>query len=79
MIATTGAVRYEPLAVAALIVCRTRVGVLMMLEKSPSWKAPEAARARTGRPSSYKPEYVKMAKHVAKLGATDADLLSSSE
>jgi hypothetical protein len=46
----------------------------MMLEKSPSRKAPETARARTGRPSSYKPEYARMVKHVAKLGATDADL-----
>jgi hypothetical protein len=45
-----------------------------MLKKSTSRKAPEAARARTGRPSSYKPEYVKMAKQAAKLGATDADL-----
>jgi Transposase IS116/IS110/IS902 family len=34
-----------------------------------------ADRARqVGRPSSYKPEYAKMAKHVAKLGATDKDL-----
>jgi transposase-like protein len=35
---------------------------------------PEAARGRAGRPSSYKPEYVNMAKQAAKLGATDADL-----
>jgi hypothetical protein len=46
----------------------------MMREKSPSRKAPETSRARTGRPSSYKPEYAKMVKHVAKLGATDTDL-----
>jgi hypothetical protein len=48
----------------------------MMVKKSTSQKAllPEAARARTGRPSSYKPEYVNMAKQAAKLGATDADL-----
>jgi transposase-like protein len=30
--------------------------------------------ARRGRPSSYKPDYANMAKHAAKLGATDADL-----
>jgi hypothetical protein len=48
----------------------------MMLKRSTSQKAPfpRVARARVGRPSSYKPEYAKMAKHVAKLGATDADL-----
>jgi transposase-like protein len=46
----------------------------MMLKKSTSQKAPAAARARTGRPSSYKPEYAKMVKHAARLGATDADL-----
>jgi transposase-like protein len=44
----------------------------MMLEKSPRWKAPEGARARTGR--RYKREHVNMAKHAARLGATDADL-----
>ena len=32
------------------------------------------ARAHVGRPSSYKPEYAKMARHLCKLGATDADL-----
>jgi hypothetical protein len=39
----------------------------MMLKKSTSQKAlvPEAAPARVGRPSSYKPDYAKMAKHVA--------------
>jgi transposase-like protein len=48
----------------------------MMLKKSTSHKVPppEVARARLGRPSSYKPEYVNMAKQAAKLGATDADL-----
>jgi hypothetical protein len=48
----------------------------MMLKKSTSQKIPtrEVVRARLGRPSSYKPEYVNMAKHAAKLGATDADL-----
>jgi hypothetical protein len=35
---------------------------------------PAAARARGGRPSSYKPEYAKMAFYLCKLGATDADL-----
>jgi hypothetical protein len=37
----------------------------MMLKKSASKKAllPEAARPRVGRPSSYKREYTKMAKH----------------
>ena len=35
---------------------------------------PEVARARVGRPSSYRPEYAKMACHLCKLGATDADL-----
>jgi hypothetical protein len=35
---------------------------------------PEAAKGRAGRPSSYKPEYVNMAKQAANLGATDADL-----
>jgi hypothetical protein len=47
----------------------------MMLKKT-SQKVPllQVALGRVGRPSSYKPEYVKMAKHVAKLGATDADL-----
>ena len=47
-----------------------------MLKKSTSQKAPlvKVARARAGRPSSYKPEYVNMAKHAARLGATDADL-----
>ena len=34
----------------------------------------KVARARVGRPSSYKPEYAKMARHLCKLGATDADL-----
>jgi hypothetical protein len=48
----------------------------MMLKKSTSQKLPrpEVTPARAGRPSSYKPEYAKMAKHVARLGATDADL-----
>jgi hypothetical protein len=47
---------------------------MMMLKKSQKVPLAEVARARVGRPPSYKPEYVKMAKHVAKLGATDADL-----
>jgi hypothetical protein len=34
----------------------------------------EVTKAKMGRPSRYRPEYAKMAKHVAKLGATDADL-----
>ena len=48
----------------------------MMPKKSTSQKVPppEVVRALVGRPSSYRPEYVKTAKHVAKLGATDADL-----
>jgi hypothetical protein len=48
----------------------------MMLKKCTSQKVPPAqvAQARVGRPSSYKPEHAKMAKHAAKLGATDADL-----
>jgi hypothetical protein len=60
----------------ASIACRSQVGALMMLKKCTSQKVPPAqvARARFGRPSSYKPEYVKMAKHAARLGATDADL-----
>ena len=32
-----------------------------------------------GRPSSYKPEYAKMACHLCKLGATDADLAEAFE
>jgi hypothetical protein len=28
----------------------------------------------TGRPSSYRPEFARMAKEIARLGATDADL-----
>jgi hypothetical protein len=48
----------------------------MMLKKSLRQKVPlpEVWRGRAGRPSSYKPEYVNMAKQAAKLGATDADL-----
>jgi hypothetical protein len=48
----------------------------MMPKKSTSQKVPprEVAQARVGRPSRYKPEYVNMAKHAARLGATDADL-----
>ena len=47
-----------------------------MLKKSTRQKRPlaEVARARIGRPSSYKPEFAKMARHLCKLGATDADL-----
>jgi ribosomal protein L31 len=30
--------------------------------------------SKMGRPSSYKPEFAKMARHLCKLGATDADL-----
>jgi hypothetical protein len=47
-----------------------------MLKNSTRQKRPlaEGARARVGRPSSYKPEYAKMAFHLCKLGATDADL-----
>jgi hypothetical protein len=39
----------------------------------------EVTRARVGRPSSYKPEYAKMAFHLCKLGATDADLADAFE
>src|SRR5271169_4272039 len=48
----------------------------MMLKKRTRQNVPlaEIAQARSGRPSSYKPEYVNMTKHAAKLGATDADL-----
>jgi hypothetical protein len=48
----------------------------MMLKKSLRQKVPlpEVWRGRAGRPSSYKPEYVNMAKQAARLGATDADL-----
>ena len=31
-------------------------------------------KAKMGRPSSYRLEFAKMAKYMAKLGATDADL-----
>jgi hypothetical protein len=34
--------------------------------------------ARVGRPASYKPEFVKMARHLCKLGATDAELPDGS-
>jgi hypothetical protein len=37
------------------------------------------AKMRVGRPSSYKPEYAKMAFHLRKLGATDADLADAFE
>jgi hypothetical protein len=46
----------------------------MMRKESSSRKVPETARTRTGRPSSYRPEYASMAKQAAKLGATDAQL-----
>jgi hypothetical protein len=32
-----------------------------------------------GRPSSYKPEFAKMVRHLCKLGATDADLADAFE
>ena len=37
------------------------------------------SKARGGRPSSYKPEYAEMARHLCKLGATDADLAEAFE
>jgi len=37
------------------------------------------SKALGGRPSSYKPEYAKMARHLCKLGATDADLAEAFE
>ena len=46
----------------------------MLKSKGRKVPVPEVARARVGRPSSYKPEYAKMAFHLCKLGATDADL-----
>ena len=47
-----------------------------MMLKSKRQKVPASggARARVGRPSSYKPEFAKMAFYLCKLGATDADL-----
>ena len=52
----------------------------MMLEsKRQKVRDPEVARTRVGRPSSYKPEYAKMARHLCKLGATDADLADAFE
>ena len=47
---------------------------MMLKSKRRKVPAPEGARARVGRPSSYKPEFAKMARHLCKLGATDADL-----
>jgi hypothetical protein len=35
--------------------------------------------AKMGRPSSFRPEFVKMARHLCKLGATDADLADAFE
>ena len=46
----------------------------MLKRKRRKVPTPEVARAHGGRPSSYKPEYAKMARHLCKLGATDADL-----
>ena len=34
----------------------------------------EKSSAKMGRPSSFRPEFVKMVRHLCKLGATDADL-----
>ena len=53
--------------------------MLQLLEKVSQWglkkMAPaKVARTRVGRPSSYKPEYAKMALYLCKLGATDTDL-----
>jgi hypothetical protein len=41
--------------------------------------AQKVTRTKMGRPSRYKREYAKMAKQVAKLGATDAEWLTSAE
>ena len=41
--------------------------------------AHKVTKARMGRPSSYKPEFAKMARHLCKLGATDADLAVAFE
>jgi hypothetical protein len=41
--------------------------------------AHEVTKAKMGRPSSYKPEFAKMARHLCKLGATDADLAAAFE
>jgi hypothetical protein len=35
-------------------------------------------RAYMGRPASYKPEFVKMARHLCKLGARDSELADGS-
>jgi hypothetical protein len=52
----------------------------MMLEsKRQKVRDPEVARTRVGRPASYKPEFAKMARHLCKLGATDADLADAFE
>jgi hypothetical protein len=42
----------------------------MVMKKNP---------AKMGRPSSFRPEFVKMARHLCKLGATDADLADAFE
>ena len=38
------------------------------------WHLQQSQEARGGRPSSYRPEFVKIAFHLCSLGATDADL-----
>jgi hypothetical protein len=48
-----------------------------MAKKSPKQKEPESEQAhepRSGRPTSYQPEYAAQAEKLCKLGATDADL-----
>jgi hypothetical protein len=41
--------------------------------------AHEVTKAKMGRPSSYKPEFAKMVRHLCRLGATDADLAEAFE
>jgi hypothetical protein len=45
-----------------------------MMLKSQKVPLPQVARARAGRPSSCKPEFVNLARTMTRLGATDADL-----
>lgn len=40
----------------------------------PQQAAPHKAPAKTGRPSSYRPEYAEQAQKLCRFGATDADL-----
>ena len=54
---------------------RLVTGVRVVTKMAP----PAVAQGRRGRPSSYKPEYAKMAFHLCKLGATDADLADAFE